>query len=74
MDATGIWRDNHSCIKLSKNPVFHDKSKNIDVKYHYIRDMVERGAVKLQYQATQANNFVENMHEIHEEVKKSTLR
>ena len=34
---------------MSKNPMFHDKSKHIEIKYHYIRDMVQRGAVKLQY-------------------------
>ena len=33
--------------------MFHDKSKHIDIKYHYIRDMVQRGAVKLQYVATE---------------------
>ena len=49
LDATCIHCDNHSCVKLSKNPMFHDKSKHIEIKYHYIRDMVERGAVKLQY-------------------------
>ena len=38
-------------MKLSENPVFHDKSKHIGIKYHYIRDMVQRGAVKLQYVA-----------------------
>ena len=32
--------------------MFHDKSNNIDIKYHYTRDMVQRGAVKLQYVAT----------------------
>ena len=37
---------------MSENPVFHDKSKHIEIKYHYIRDMVQRGAVKLQYVAT----------------------
>ena len=37
---------------MSKNPVFHDKSKHIEIKYHYIKDMVQRGAVKLQYVAT----------------------
>ena len=37
---------------MSKNPVFHDKSKHIEIKYHYIGDMVQRGAVKLQYVAT----------------------
>ena len=31
--------------------MFHDKSKHIDIKYHYIRDMVQRGAVKLHYVA-----------------------
>ena len=36
---------------MSENPVFHDKSKNIKIKYHYIRDMVYRGVVKLQYVA-----------------------
>ena len=39
-------------MKLSENPVFHDKSKHIEIKYHYIRDMVQRGVVKLQYVAT----------------------
>ena len=38
---------------MSENPVFHDKSKHIDIKYHYIRDMVQRGAVKLLYVATE---------------------
>jgi len=32
--------------------VFHDQTKHIEIKYHYIWDMVEKGAVKLQYIAT----------------------
>ena len=52
MDPTDIWCDNQSYIKLSENPVLHDKSKHIEVRYHYIWDMVEKGAVKLQYLAT----------------------
>ena len=51
LDATYIYCDNHSCVNLSENPVFHDKSKYIEIKYHYIRDMVQRGEVKLQYVA-----------------------
>ena len=39
-NATCIYWDNQSCVKLSENPVFHDKSKHIEIKYHYIRDMV----------------------------------
>ena len=36
LDMTCIFYDNQNCIKLSENPVFHDKSKNIEIKYHYI--------------------------------------
>ena len=53
LDATCINCDNQSCVKLSENPMFHDKSKHIEIKYHYIRDMVQRGAVKLQYVVTE---------------------
>jgi hypothetical protein len=28
--------DSQSVIALSKNPVFHDQSKHIDVRFHYI--------------------------------------
>ena len=41
MDATCIHCDNQSCVKFSENPVFHDKSKHIEIKYHYIEDMVQ---------------------------------
>jgi hypothetical protein len=47
-----ILCDNQSCIKMMENPVFHDKSKHIKIWYHYIRDMVQRGVVKLQYVRT----------------------
>ena len=39
-------------MKLSEILVFHDKSKHIEIKYHYIKDMVQRGAVKLPYVVT----------------------
>jgi hypothetical protein len=32
--------------------VFHDKSKHIEIRYHYILDMVLRGAIKIQYVST----------------------
>ncbi|XP_066341683.1 uncharacterized mitochondrial protein AtMg00810-like [Miscanthus floridulus] len=40
--------DSESAIQLSKNPVFHDRSKHIDVRYHFIRECVEENRVKLQ--------------------------
>ena len=52
LDATCIQCDNQSFVNLSENPVFHENSKHIEIKYHYIKDMVQRGAVKLQYVVT----------------------
>jgi hypothetical protein len=52
MDPTIIHYDNQSCVKLSENPVFHDRSKHIETTYHYIRDMVQRKAVHVQYLPT----------------------
>jgi hypothetical protein len=52
MAPTVIHCDNQSCIKLSENPVFHDRSKHIEIRYHFIRDWVQRGAVQLQYIST----------------------
>lgn len=40
--------DNQSAIQLSKNPVHHDRSKHINVKYHYIRECIEEGRVDVE--------------------------
>eukprot|EP00253_Pinus_taeda_P018659 PITA_18659 len=37
LEPTVIYCDNLSCIKLLANPVFHDRSKHIDISYHHIR-------------------------------------
>jgi hypothetical protein len=54
MEVTMILYDNQSCIKMTENPVFHDKTKHIEIRYHYIRDMVQKGVVKLHYVGTDA--------------------
>jgi hypothetical protein len=52
LDSIVIHVDNQSCLKLSENPLFHDKSKHIDIKYHYIREMMQRKVVLVQYLPT----------------------
>ena len=52
LDTTVILCDNQSCIKMMENPVFHDRSKYIEIRYFYIRDMMQKGAIKLQYVST----------------------
>jgi hypothetical protein len=45
--------DNRSAIAVSKNPVFHDRSKHIDVRYHYLRECVDKGLIHIIYSATE---------------------
>eukprot|EP00253_Pinus_taeda_P034538 PITA_34538 len=53
LEPTVIYCDNQSCIKLSTNPVFHDISKHIDIRYHHIRDCVQRRIMLLSYIPTE---------------------
>ena len=47
-----IHCDNTSCIRLSEDTVFHGKTKHINKKYHYIRNLVQDGVLKLEYVPT----------------------
>ena len=41
--------DNQSAIHLTENPKFHNRTKHIDVKYHFIRDCYSEGTITLSY-------------------------
>jgi len=45
--STTIYCDNTSVIALCKNSVFHQKSKHINTRYHFIRELVSNGEVHL---------------------------
>jgi hypothetical protein len=51
-DATEIFVDNKSAITLTKNPVFHDRSKHIDTRYHFIRECIVKKEVQLKFVKT----------------------
>eukprot|EP00253_Pinus_taeda_P012147 PITA_12147 len=53
MDPTVIYCDNQSCIKLSEKPVFHDRSKHIDNRYHHLQDCVVKRIMLLLYVSTE---------------------
>ena len=44
--------DNQPAIALAKNPVLHDRSKHIDVKFHFLRDYVDRGQIVIEFVKT----------------------
>ena len=50
-----LFVDNLGSIQLAKNPVFHQRSKHIETKYHYIRSKVNAGSVNLIYVPSKEN-------------------
>jgi hypothetical protein len=46
-DPTEIYIDNRSAIALAKNPVYHERSKHIDTRHHFIREHVKNKEVEL---------------------------
>ena len=46
-NPTIIYCDSTSAIKLSKNPVMHGRSKHIDVRFHFLRELTKAGSVEL---------------------------
>lgn len=47
-----LYIDNRSAIDLAKNPVFHGRSKHIDLRFHFIRECVEKGRIIIKYVGT----------------------
>ncbi|PNY15934.1 hypothetical protein L195_g012642 [Trifolium pratense] len=46
-DCIMIYYDNSSSIKLSKNPIMHGRSKHIDVRFHFLRDLTKDESIEL---------------------------
>jgi len=51
-----IYYDNSSTINISKNPVQHSKTKHIEIGYHFIKGLVERKVVTLEYIPIECHN------------------
>ena len=55
-DTMVVYCDNSSAIDISKNPVQHSKTKHIEIRYYFIRDLVERKIMCLKYIPTERQN------------------
>lgn len=52
IEAVELFSDSQSAIQIAENPIHHRRTKHIDVRHHYIREMVRMCKVKLSYLPT----------------------
>jgi hypothetical protein len=45
-EATSLFIDSQSTIKLDKNPIFHSNTKHVDTKYHRIKSLIAKDVIK----------------------------
>ena len=48
-----VFEDNQGAIALSKNPVNRQRSKHIDIRYHFVRDILQEGKIDIKYCPTE---------------------
>ena len=52
---TTLFIDNQSAMALAKNAAFHDRSKHIAVRHHFIRERIEAGDIDVRHCASEDN-------------------
>lgn len=71
-----LFLDNHSAIKLTKNPEFHKRTKHIETRYHYIREKYEKGEFVLKSICTEnqlADIFTKALPKVRFEILRTKL-
>jgi hypothetical protein len=53
--SVNLYVDNQGALELAKNPVHHQRSKHIDIRYHYIRSQIQSNIIILHYVPTNDN-------------------
>ena len=48
-DPTVLYGDNQASIVVALNPVAHTRSKQIDIRFHYVRELVERESIRIEH-------------------------
>ena len=48
-----LYCDNLSAINISKNPIQHSRTKHIDIRHHFIRELVEEKIITLEHVTTE---------------------
>ncbi|XP_020686822.1 uncharacterized protein LOC110102714 [Dendrobium catenatum] len=53
IEPTKLYCDNTSAIALANNPVYHARTKHIEIDCHFIRDCIKNGSIQVHYISTQ---------------------
>ena len=46
---TVLMEDNQGAIAIAKNPIIHARTKHIDIRYHYVREALQKRIIELRY-------------------------
>ena len=53
--STCINCDNQSAIKLAHNPIYHARTKHVELQYHFVREKIESNEIELIFCNTKDN-------------------
>ena len=53
LSQVDLYCDNQGAAKLARNPVFHNKSKHIDIRYHFVQQSIKEYPIDLKYLRTE---------------------
>lgn len=48
-EVISLFNDNRGTIKLVNNDVYHSRTKHIDVRHHFVRNVCDKGVIELRY-------------------------
>lgn len=48
-EVINVYEDNQQCIRIAENRTNYKRSRHIDLKYHFVKDLIEKGILKLTY-------------------------
>ena len=52
IECLDIYTDSNSAIELAKNPVYHARTKHVDIQYHFVRECIQKGVSQLKWTST----------------------
>lgn len=55
LDKVIVFCDSQSAIHLAKDPTYHNRTKHIEIKYHFVRQVIDGGGVIIEKVNTPKN-------------------